>query len=197
MDAEARRVAIRWRRVLFAFHLFMLLIVRLAVGSISEMPPREIYEGFGLWGIVIAAHGLLLAILDGRDRAELPFPPLQAVIEPRERRWLLFFLDAALWVVFTMAIASRTIPNATIERFVLPLALLWLAHTGIGLAHIWLMVFAEVRDRAVRRKRKNDEKAKSALLSNEADGENIGDVLVGFPSTEDSAAVVKQAVRRD
>lgn len=184
MDNEARRVAIRWRRVLFGFHLLVLLVVRLAVGSIGEMPPREIYQGFELWGFIIAAHGLLLAILDGRDRADLPLRQLNRLIEPRERRWLLFVVDAALWIIFTMAIASRTIPETTIEAFILPLAIAWLLHTGVGLAHIWLMVFAEVRDRAAASKRKNDEKAKTALLAEEADSD--GDVLVDFPVDADT-----------
>jgi hypothetical protein len=183
MDDEARRVAIRWRRVLFGFHLLVLLIVRLAVGSIGEMPPRQIYQGFELWGFVIAAHGLLLAILDGRDRADLPLRQLNRLIEPRERRWLLLITDVTLWVVFTIAIATRTIPEATIEAFILPLGIAWLLHTGVGLAHIWLMVFAEVHDRATATKRKNDDKAKTALLADETDGD--GDVLVDFPADAD------------
>lgn len=146
MNDEAKAVAIRWRRILFGFHILVLLIARLAVGSIDQMPPPDIYEGFGVWGFIVLAHGVLLAVLDGRDHAHLP-AWMSALIEPRERRWSLFVIDATLWVLFTVAIANRVIPEATIFRYVIPLSLAWLAHTGFGIVHILLMIYAEVRAR--------------------------------------------------
>src|SRR5215207_10218507 len=110
MSLDAKAVAIRWRRLLFGFHLLMLLIVRLAVGSINEMPPPAIYNGFAVWGFVIFGHALLLAVLDGRDCADLPFDWMKRLIDPRERRWTLFALDVLLYALFTIAIANRVIP---------------------------------------------------------------------------------------
>lgn len=147
MNDEARAVAIRWRRILFGFHVLMVLIARLLVGSIDQMPPPEIYQGFEVWGLIVLAHAVALAYLDGRDHADLPFGWMTALVQPRERRWSLFALDAALWVLFTIVIANRSIPEATILRYVVPLALLWLAHTGFGIFHTLLVIYAEVRDR--------------------------------------------------
>gem|GEM_PF-6329342 len=157
MNPEAKAIAIRWRRILFGFHLLLVLLARLAVGSIDTMPPPEIYNGFALWGFMVVGHALLLAILDGRDHAELPFEWMKWVIDPRERRWSLFVIDALLYVMFTIAIANRVIPEQTIFQYVVPLSLLWLAHTGIGFLHILLVLYAEVRDRTQGKdKRKND-----------------------------------------
>ena len=160
MNNEAKQVQIRWRRILFGFHLLMLLVARLAVGSIGEMPPEAIYRGFELWGMLVAVHSVLLAVLDGRDHADLPFKWMLKLIEPRERRWSLLAIDAALWVMVTVAIANRVIAYDVIARYAIPLALLWLAQTAFGMLHLLLVLYAEVRDRSVRRKHKNDEKSK-------------------------------------
>lgn len=172
MNAEAKRIAIRWRRILFGFHLLVWLIARLAVGSIGEMPPSAIYSGLEVWGLIVFAHGVALAFLDGRDHADLPFERLHALIEPRERRWSLLAVDMLLWIMFTMAVANRVIPEATLFRYVQLLALLWLAHTAFGLFHILLMIYAEVRDFTAG-KRKNDEKLKPGEMLKFDDGELI------------------------
>ena len=85
---------IRWRRRLFGFHLLMWLAARLAVGSINQTPPAAIYNLLDIWALVVAIHGVLLVIVDGRDRAELPIRQLNRLIEPRERRWSLLAIDA-------------------------------------------------------------------------------------------------------
>jgi hypothetical protein len=162
MNHEAKYIQISWRRRLFGFHLLMWLIVRLAVGSLDQMPPAGIYDGLHLWGFIVAAHGLLLAIVDGRDHAELAFRPLNWLIEPRERRWSLLIIDAALWIIFTMAIASRTISLDLLIQYMGLISLVWLALTAVGLAHAMLVIYAEVYERASR-KRKRDEKVKPAL----------------------------------
>lgn len=147
MNDEAKQVQIRWRRILLGFHVLMVLIARLLVGSIDQMPPPEIYQGFEVWGLIVLAHAVALAYLDGRDHADLPFRSMTALVQPRERRWSLFVIDAALWLLFTVAIANRVIPEVTIFRYVIPLALLWLGHTGFGILHILLVIYAEVRAR--------------------------------------------------
>jgi hypothetical protein len=169
---------IRERRKLFGFHLLICLIARLSVGSIGQMPPYPIYDWFAIWGIVIFGHSVLLAILDGRDHAELPHPALNRLIEPRERRWSLFIIDAAVWIIFTMAIASRVIPESMILQYVVPLSLLWLAHTAFGLLHVLLLIYAKVRDHTVG-KRKNAPAAKhiNPLLTDD-DSE-----LIDFPES--------------
>ena len=154
MNAEAKRVNIHWRRSLFGAHLLIWLLVRLAIGSIDEMPPEVIYHWLTLWAFGVYGHGILLAIFDGRDRADLP-DWLQRLIEPRERRWSLLALNAMLWIIATMAIASRVIPYETISRYAAPLSLVWLALTAAGLFQTLLVLYAEVRDRTALRKRKN------------------------------------------
>ncbi|MEO8396212.1 MAG: hypothetical protein ABI700_24675 [Chloroflexota bacterium] len=156
MSDDAKRLNIRWRRILFSFHLLLMLGARLAVGSIHEMPPPEIYHMFEVWGFIILIHAVVQAVLDGRDRADLPIRWLNRVIEPRERRYTLLTIDALVWVMMTVALANRVIPEQTIVQYAVPLALLWLALTGIGLAHLLLLVYAEIRDRAPIRKRKNN-----------------------------------------
>lgn len=157
MSLDAKAIAIRWRRMLFIFHLLLVLAARLAVGSLDTMPPAEIYNGFAVWGFVIFGHALLLAVLDGRDRADLPFAWMEQVVNPREQRWTLFAIDIVLYVLFTIAIANRVIPREIIFQYAVPLSLLWLAHTAVGFLHILLVLYAEVRDRAGgKSKRKND-----------------------------------------
>jgi hypothetical protein len=134
----------------------MALVARLLVGSLDQMPPPEIYNGFAVWGLIFALHALLLAVLDGRDRADLPFAWMEHIVHPRERRWSLFAIDVLLWVMFTVAIANRVIPEAVIFSNVVTLSLLWLAHTGVGFLHILLMIYAEIYDRSqTGSKRKN------------------------------------------
>ncbi len=178
MNDDAKRVQIRWRRLLFGFHLLVWLIARLAVGSIDVTPPLVIYNLLDDWALLVAAHGILLAVLDGRDHADLPVAWLRALIEPRERRWLLLALDAVLWVLFTMAIASRVIPYDFILRYVNPLMLAWLAHTAFGIFQVLLVIYAEVFDHTQGRW-KVDEKPKRELDSTlllDDDGE-----LVDYP----------------
>ena len=154
MNADARRIHIHWRRMLFLFHLGMGLVARLLVGSLDQMPPPEIYHGFELWGVIVALHALLLAALDGRDRAELPFDWMKRIIQPSERRRSLFAIDFLLWLMFTVAIANRVIPEEVIFRNMLVLPLLWLAHTGIAFTHLLLLVYGEVFDRTAKYKEK-------------------------------------------
>ncbi|HVU09671.1 MAG TPA: hypothetical protein VHD90_00280 [Phototrophicaceae bacterium] len=177
---DAKQVHIQWRRRLFGFHALIWLIARLAVGSLRVTPPLAIYQGFETWGVLVVLHGILLAILDGRDQARLPFAWLRHLIEPRERRWSLLTIDAALVFSLTIAILTRIIPFETLERFAAPISLLWLALVGFGYAQILLMIYAEVRDRSVR-KRKRGEKRKpegafSDLVTPADDGE-----LLDFP----------------
>lgn len=158
MNAEAKAVNIRWRRLLLVFHLLLVLLARLAVGSLDQMPPPEIYNGFEIWAFVIVGHALLLALLDGRDRAEPPFAWMKQIIEPRERRWTLFGIDALAYILFTVAIANRVIPESVILANPVTYALLWITHTGIIFLHILLFIYAEVRDRSGgKSKRKNDD----------------------------------------
>lgn len=154
MSDEARRVHIHWRRVLFGFHLLMWLVARLAVGSINQTPPAAIYNLLEIWGFLVFGHGLALAVLDGRDDAELPFEWMRRLVATRERRFSLLALDAAVWVIATMAIASRVIPEAVIFQNAAPLSLAWLALTAFGICHILLVIYAEVRERTTH-KRKN------------------------------------------
>lgn len=147
MSDDAKRVYIHWRRVLFGFHLLIWLAARLAVGSINQMPPADIYNLLTTWGFLVFGHGLALAVLDGRDDAELPFAWMRRLVNPRERRFSLLAIDAAVWVIATMAIASRVIPENVIFQNVVPLALAWLALTAFGICHVLLVVYAEVRDR--------------------------------------------------
>jgi hypothetical protein len=142
------------------------------------MPPTIPYQGLELWGLVVTAHGVLLAILDGRDHVELPNSVLNRLIEPRERRWSLFIIDAAVWIIFTMAIASRVIPETVIFQYVVPLSLLWLAHTTFGVFHVLLMIYAEVRDHT-RGKRKNNPIFKGLLT--EPSGFTGDGELIDFP----------------
>jgi hypothetical protein len=171
MSDDAKLTAIRWRRILFGFHLLVWLVARLAVGSIRQMPPAEIYDGLAIWGVLVFVHGLVLAGLDGRDHAELPFRGLRPLLD-RERRIPLLLIDALLWVIFTTAIASRIIPEPIIFRYAAPLSLLWLTHTGYALAHVLLVLYAEINDRADT-KRKHGEKPKSVPLMLADDGELV------------------------
>ncbi len=152
MNDQAKHIQISWRRRLFGFHLLVWLIVRLAIGSIGVMPPEIIYSLLNDWALLVLGHGLLLAILDGRDQADPPLG-LSRLIDPRERRWSLLAIIALLWVLFTMMIASRVIPEALIFQYAAPISLAWLALTAVGLAHLLLIVYAEVRDRSGKRKR--------------------------------------------
>lgn len=154
MSDDSKRVHIHWRRVLFGFHLLMWLVARLAVGSINQMPPEAIYNLLEIWGFLVFGHGLALAVLDARDDAELPFVWMRRLVNPRERRFSLLAIDAAVWVIATMAIASRVIPENVIFQNVVPLSLAWLALTAFAICHVLLVVYAEVRDRWSR-KRKN------------------------------------------
>jgi hypothetical protein len=147
MSDEAKRVHIHWRRMLFGFHLLMWLVARLAVGSINQMPPEAIYNLLEIWGFLVFGHGLALAMLDARDDAELPFEWMRRLVNPRERRYSLLALDAAVWVIVTMAIASRVIPEDVIFQNAVPLSLAWLALTAFGICHVLLVVYAEVRER--------------------------------------------------
>ncbi len=173
MSADAKQTAIHWRRILFVFHLLVWLIARLAVGSIREMPPTVIYDWLSAWGFVVFGHGLVLAILDGRDQAEPPFRWLTGLIEPRERRWSLLAVNGMLWIISTMAIASRTIPEAVIFQYSTPLALLWLALTGFGLAHVLLALYAELYDRAAVKHKREEKATPVAPLLLSDDGELI------------------------
>lgn len=176
MNAEAKRVAIRWRRMLLGFHLLMALVARLLVGSLDQMPPPEIYNGFAVWGLIFALHALLLAVLDGRDHADPPFNWMESLIHPRERRWSLFAINLLLWVMFTIAIANRVIPEGVIFQNVVALSLAWLAHTAIGFLHILLMIYAELYDRSAqdKGKRKNSEAAELPVrLALADDGELV------------------------
>ena len=174
MSDEARLLNIRWRRIYFGSHLFLIVLVRLLIGSLHQMPPPEIYNMFEVWAGVIGLHAVLLAIVEGRDRAELPIKALERLIESRERRWSLLAIDAMVWIIVTVAIANRVIPESTIIEYAIPLALLWLALTGVGLEHILLVLYAEIRDRAPQRKRKNNARVqdeKTPLLTMTSDGE--------------------------
>ncbi|MBI1256327.1 MAG: hypothetical protein GC204_02545 [Chloroflexi bacterium] len=174
MNDEARRLNIRWRRNLFGFHLLIWLVARLAVGSINQMPPEAIYNLLEVWALVVAIHAVGLVVLDGRDRADLPIKALHRLIEPRERRWTLIAIDALVWILLTMMIASRVIPESTIIEYAAPLSLLWLALTAVGLAHVLLVLYAEIRDHAPMRKRKNSARVqdeKPRLLTMTRDGE--------------------------
>ena len=175
MNAEAKQVAIRWRRMLLGFHLLMVLVARLLVGSLDQMPPPDIYNGFAVWGLIVALHALLLAVLDGRDRADLPFGWMEHIVHPRERRWSLFAINGLLWVMFTVAIANRVIPEEVIFRNVATLSLLWLGHTAVGFLHILLVIYAEIYDRSPgSSKRKNtDETELPVRLALADDGEMV------------------------
>ena len=154
MSDEAKRVHIHWRRVLFGFHLLIWLVVRLVIGSINQMPPTIIYDLLEVWGFVVFAHGLALAYFDARDDADLPFAWMRRLVNPRERRFSLLAIDAAVWVIATMAIASRVIPEDVIFQNAAALSLAWLALTAFGICHLLLVVYAEVRD-VMNPKRKN------------------------------------------
>ena len=188
MSDEARRLNIRWRRRLFGFHLLMWLMARLAVGSINQMPPEAIYNLLDVWALVLALHAIALVVLDGRDRAEPPLKQINRLIEPRERRWTLMAIDALVWIILTMMIANRVIPEYLIFRYVVPLSLAWLALTGVGLAHVLLVVYAEIRDRAPMRKRKNRtgvgaEGSERSLLTSD------GELLETIEEPPDTAAI--------
>ncbi len=175
MNADARRIHIHWRRMLFLFHLGMGLVARLLVGSLDQMPPPEIYHGFELWGVIVALHALLLAALDGRDGADLP-AWMQRIIQPSERRRSLFAIDLLLWVMFTVAIANRVIPEGFIFQNVVVFSLLWLAHTGIAFGHLLLLVYGEVYDRTAKNKAKRKNTPASELpvrLALAEDGEIV------------------------
>lgn len=169
MNDEAKQMQIRWRRRLFGFHLLVWLSARLAIGSIGVMPPEIIYHLLDYWALLVAGHAFLLAIFDGRDQADPPLRRLNRLIEPRERRWSLLALDALLWIMFTMMIASRVIPEAIIFQYAAPISLAWLALTAVGLGHLWLILFAEVRDRSDKPKRAAKSRLDDAPLAD--DGE--------------------------
>lgn len=191
MSDEARALNIRWRRIYFGSHLFLIVLVRLLIGSLHQMPPPEIYNMFEAWAAVITLHAVLLAIAEGRDRAELPFKQLNWLIDPRERRWSLLAIDAMVWTGLTVAMANRIIPERTIIEYAVPLALLWLTLTAVGLEHLLLVLYAEVRDRAPIRKRKNGNlqtNQTTALLT--SDGELLEMI------DEPADAVVKPVKRR-
>jgi hypothetical protein len=136
------------------------------------MPPFAIYDGLSLWGFVVLAHGALLAFLDGRDHADLPFAWMTQLVQPRERRWSLLVIDVVLWILFTVAIASRVIPEATIFRYVAPLSLAWLAHTAFGILHVLLVIYAEVGDHTPDKPKRDASLDEPSLLLAE-DGELI------------------------
>jgi hypothetical protein len=161
MNDEAKHIQISWRRRLFGFHLLIWLVVRLAIGSIGVMPPEIIYRLLDYWALLVAGHAGLLAFLDGRDQADPPLRSLNRLVEPRERRWLLLAIDGLLWIMVTMMIASRVIPEAVIYQSAALIALAWLALTAVGIGHLWLVLFAEIRDYSRTRsgKRKRDEQA--------------------------------------
>ena len=191
MNVDAKAMHIRWRRILFFFHLSMGLVARLFVGSLDKMPPPDIYNGFALWGLFVAGHALLLAVLDGRDRAELPFDWMKSIVQPRERRLMLLVVDAALWMVVTMAIANRVIPEGFIFQNVVMFSLLWLAHTAIGFLHLLLVIYAEVYDRTAEHKEKYKNKFDSELpvrLAVADDGE-----LVDFAQVQSERKRVEDA----
>ena len=137
---------IRWRRILFGFHLLVWLIVRLAVGSINEMPPARDLTMAGAWALIVLAHGVLLAILDGRDHAEPPFAWMNRC-RSAARAPLVAAASSTrcCGCCSPMAIADRIIPEDTIFRYVVPLSLAWLAHTAFGILHVLLVIYAEVR----------------------------------------------------
>lgn len=174
--------------MLFVFHLLLVLLARLAVGSLDQMPPPEIYNGFAVWAFVIAGHALLLAVLDGRDRAEPPFAWMKPIIDPRERRWTLFGMDALAYILFTVAIANRVIPERFIFENVVAFSLLWIAHTAIFFLHILLVIYAEVRDRSGGKgKRKNDDFSQfPARLVQGDDGELVDWIDVPEPKIKRS-----------
>jgi hypothetical protein len=186
MSDEAKHLNIRWRRIYFGSHLFLIVLVRLLIGSLHQMPPPEIYNMFEAWGAIIMLHAVLLAIAEGRDRAEPPLKQINRLIVPRERRWSLLAIDAMVWIILTVAIANRVIPERVIFQYVVPLSLLWLALTAGGLAHILLVLYAEVRDRAPSRKRKVNAQfrhGETPLLTSD------GELLETIEESSDPAAV--------
>ena len=187
MNDDAKRLNIRWRRIFFGAHLLIWLIARLAVGSIQQTPPEAIYDLLQTWGFFVAFHALLLVILDGRDRADLPIQRLHKLIEPRERRWSLLAIDAMLWIMLTVAIANRLIPYNTIVEYAAPISLTWLALTAVGMTHSGLVLYAEIRDRAPMGKRKN-QSVETALLTR--DGELLETI------EESSESNVTQRIKR-
>ncbi len=188
MDAEAKRRVIRWRRILFAFHLLLWLTARLVVGSLPSIPPAGVYDNIHWWGILVFGHWLLLAVLDGRDGVELPLG-LSRFVEPRERRWSLLTIDAAVWIIFTMAIASRTISLPLIMQFVVPISLAWLGLTAVGIAHVGLVVYAIIHDRMLRKRKNKDMVWTADRLALANDGE-----LIDFPdgSADESGSDAKR-----
>ena len=92
------------RRVWFAFHLLIWLVVRLAVGTLPQMPPDALYDAISLWFMLVSGHGILLAIFDGREGIPPPLPELELPIQPERRRWLLLLGDAGLWMLFMMTV---------------------------------------------------------------------------------------------
>jgi hypothetical protein len=192
MSDEAKRLNIRWRRIFFGFHLLLWLMARLAVGSIQQMPPEAIYTLLEVWALGVALHAVLLAIAEGRDRADLPITALHRLIDPRERRWTLLAIDALVWVLFTMMIASRVIPEGVIFQYVAPLSLAWLALTGMGMAHLLLVLYAEIRDRVPMSKRKNNAQVRhgeTPLLTRD------GELLETIDEPSD-AAILQQHSKR-
>ena len=170
MSDEAKRLNIRWRRILFGFHLLIWLAARLAVGSINQMPPEAIYHLLEVWALIVAIHAVALVVLDGLDRAEPPLQQINRLIEPRERRWSLLAIDALAWIMLTVAIANRVIPEKVIFQFAAPLSLVWLALTALGMAHVLLVLYAEIRDHAPLRKRKHSiQQGNPALLTSDGD----------------------------
>jgi hypothetical protein len=184
-----KRAAIRRRRILFGAHLLFFVIARLVIvqGPVSEAPPA-IYEAFWAWGALMLGHWLLLSIQDGRDGAQLPFRQLNRLVVPRERRWLLFIIDAMLWFISEAGVAGLLIPGYYLARYEAPISVLWTLQTLILAVHMGLASYAEINERMTATKRKNDDKAKGALIQAD-DGE-----LIDFPALEEQP---KQRVQRD
>ena len=163
---------------MFGLHLLIWLIVRLAVGVIYQTPPAGTYEGLWAWGLLVFGHWLLLSILEARDRVALPFGVLNRLVVPRERRWMLLIIDVMLWFISEAGVSGLLFPYYFIARHETLFSLLWLVQTIVVVAHLGLVVYAELHDR-IGTKRKNDEKTKSSALLPADDGE-----LIDFPITQ-------------
>jgi hypothetical protein len=179
MDADKLR-AIRRRRIVFGAHLLLFALVRLGVGSPPVMPRNTVYEGYFAWGVLLFIHWLFVAFFDARDRAALTFGWLNRLVMPRERRWLLLIIDVMLWFIAQAWASGVLIPYYYISRYETEVITARALQTLVTLAHLGLVVYAELHDRAGTTKRKNDARAKSAQLQAD-DGE-----LVDFPGIEDA-----------
>lgn len=187
MDAD-KRAAIRRRRIVFAAHGVLFVLVRMVVGSLPQMPPSGTYEAIFVWGVFLFAHWLALAYREARDGVALPFHWLNRLVVPRERRWLLLVIDAMLWFIAQAGVTGLIIPHYYYARYENLVWAVWSVQTLVLLAHLGLAAYAEMDDRIALRKRKNDDKAQAALPAD--DGE-----LIDFPAVE--GAQPKQQIQRE